>query len=264
MAELRAADDAHTADWVVLGVRKKGSDGTVGSLVPAVFERYARVLHPAYRDETTEVRWAEVASANRGVMHPAAEWGSLTGSWKLDRQADLWDRQPCIGRLPERLAERLAETLALHTRDPDRCNFGVWEGWGEPMLMFLFKKGTPDEAQRRAREQADAQIAAWGTLLDHAPKFLLPHRKMHLLEGPLRSIREFYERYRNPPSIWWPEDRDWCVATDIDLMSTYVGGNHDAIQALLDDEQIEAPAVAVDQSIAWEADSVNPLPLPPF
>ena len=27
------------------------------------------------------------------------------------------------------------------------------------------------------------------------------------------------------PSIWWPEDRAWCVATDIDLFDTYVGGS---------------------------------------
>jgi hypothetical protein len=86
---------------------------------------------------------------------------------------------------------------------------------------------------------------------------------MHLLEGPLDSIREFYQDHREPPSIWWPADRAWCVATDIDLMTTYVSGSHDAIQALLDSEQIESLPVPVDQSITWEADAVNPLPLPP-
>jgi hypothetical protein len=58
-------------------------------------------------------------------MHPAAEWGSLTGSWQLGEQPDAWDQERRTGELPERLAERVAETLAPHTRDADRCLFGV-------------------------------------------------------------------------------------------------------------------------------------------
>jgi hypothetical protein len=86
---------------------------------------------------------------------------------------------------------------------------------------------------------------------------------MHILEGPLSAITAFYEKYRNPPSLWWPDDRAWCVATDIDLMSTYVGGSADAIQAILSNEQIEALTVRADQSVTWEADTINPLPKPP-
>jgi hypothetical protein len=67
----------------------------------------------------------------------------------------------------------------------------------------------------------------------------------------------------NPPSIWWPEDRAWCVGTDIDLMTTYVGGSQAAIDALLADEQLEASAVSDDQPVTWDADTVNPLPDPP-
>jgi hypothetical protein len=263
MAELRAAADVHDADWVVLGVRGVDASG-VGALVPAVFDRYARVFHPASRDGGIDVRWADVAAANNRLMHPAAEWGSLTGSWQIESQADLWDCPPSIGTLPERLAERLAETLAPLTRDSLRCKFGVWDGWGEATLMYFVKEGTPEDVPRRAREQAEAKMAAWRAVLNHAPTFLLPDRNMHLLEGSLDSISEFYEDHRNPPGIWWPEDRAWCVATDIDLMSTYVGGSHDAIRAVLDDEQVEALAVPVDQSVTWQADAVNPLPLPPY
>jgi hypothetical protein len=183
------------------------------------------------------------------------------------RAGDLWDREPCTGKLPEALAPRLAEALAVHTEHPDRCHFGVWEGWGEPGLMFLFKEGTPEEVQRPAREKAEAEFAAefaaWRALLDAAPTFDLPQRRMHLLEGSLDAMPEFYERHRNPPSLWWPEDRAWCVATDIDLMTTYIGGSSEAIQALLDDDQIEALAVSDDQSVTWEADMINPPPLPP-
>jgi hypothetical protein len=39
---------AAIADWIVAGVRD--FDYTVGSIVPAVFDAYARVFHPASRE----------------------------------------------------------------------------------------------------------------------------------------------------------------------------------------------------------------------
>jgi hypothetical protein len=265
VSALRPASDVHAADWVVQGVR---DGGTVGALVPEVFEHYARVFHPASRDhligdESIEARWADVASANNRTMHPAAEWGSLTGTWQMDGQPDLWDHPPRVGELPQRLAEHLAEALAPFAERADRRFFGVWEGWGTSSALILFKHGTTEAEQRQAYERANAEIRTQRGFLDSAPTFTLPDRGMHLLEGPLSAVSAFYENWRNPPSLWWPEDRAWCVATDIDLMSTYVGGSADASQALLSNEQIEALPVPVDQSVTWEADTINPLPKPP-
>lgn len=260
MLTLRPAADTQPAEWAVQGVREFGEG--VGSLVPAVFESYARVFHPAGLGDQ-EVRWEDVARANARVMHPAAEWGSLTGSWEIDGQPGLWDGEPSLGRVPSGVGKRLAETLARRTATPDRCWFGVWEGWGTGGLSMGFKVGTPEQDRRRAWERAEAEIAEWRELLDRAPKFPMPQRKMHLIEGPLSAVSEFFEFFRQPPSLWWPDDRTWCVATDIDLMTTYVGGNSDTIQALLADEQIEALPVPVDQRVDWEADTVNPLPAAP-
>jgi hypothetical protein len=90
------------------------------------------------------------------------------------------------------------------------------------------------------------------------------HEAPTFLEGPLDALADFYEAlHRNPPSLWWPGDHAWCVGTGIDLMTTYIGGSPDAIDALLAAEQIEVLAVPVDQSITWEADAINPLPNPP-
>lgn len=160
-------------------------DSTIACVLPAVFESYARVFHPAMRDNRTEVRWADVASANQRTMHPAAEWGSLTGSWQIEGQSDLWNQEPRTGELPERLTERLAETLAPYTRSADRCLFGVWEGWGVLGLILLVREGTSKEQARRAQEAAEAKVAAWRDLLDSAPTLSLSaQRDMHLLEGP--------------------------------------------------------------------------------
>ncbi len=35
------------------------------------------------------------------------------------------------------------------------------------------------------------------------------------------------------PNLWWPEDRAWFVATEIDLAWTYVGGREALIEQLV-------------------------------
>jgi hypothetical protein len=266
MTALRAATDASNADWVAQAIRDARDGYGIGGVLPTIFEDYARVFHPATLCEA-DVRWTDVASGNGRVMHPAAEWGSLTGSWQLQEQPDLWDQEPRTGELPERIATRLAEVLAHYTREARRCLFGVWDGWGVPSLMFLFNEGTSEEVRQRteknAQEALDAEVAAWRGLLDLAPTLDIPHRRMHLLEGPLDAVSDFYGSRRNVPSLWWPADRAWCVGTDIDLMTTYVGGSTEAISALLDDDQFEVLRVPANQRVDWEADAINPLPPPP-
>jgi hypothetical protein len=69
------------AEWLKAGVR---DDHSIGSIQPVRVDAHARVFHPSglRRDEDyAEVRWSEAAAANGRVMHGAAEWGSITGSW---------------------------------------------------------------------------------------------------------------------------------------------------------------------------------------
>ena len=217
------------------------------------------------------MRWAEVAQTNGREMHPAAEWGSITGSWDYQSQPGVWDEPPATGRLPRVIARRLVAVLAEQTYDPGRAFFGIWEGWGTPAGAFLFAEDTPEATHQQARDAFDAEVAAWLGLVDGAASFQAPHRRMHLLRGPLTAIEDFYQRYdhesslcpRDPPSLWWPGDAKWAVGTDIDLMTTYVGASGSAVEALLADEQLEVLPVADSQSVTWEADTVNPLPKPP-
>ncbi len=275
LGRLSACSGIDGAAW--LRVAPHGFEGRVGSIVPPVFESYARVFHPASRsieDGEEAVSWAEVARANGRDMHPAAEWGSITGSWAYQYrsiQPDLWDRAPATGDLPHEVAQRLVALLSAHTGDPSHGFFGVWEGWGEPKAMFFFPENTPEGAERQAQEAFDAAVIAWHRLIDAAAAFAVPHRRMHLLSGPLVAIDDFHELYDDPPSLclrhrpslWWPADEAWCVGTDIDLMTTYVGGSAAAIESLVGDCQLEVLKVPVDQRVTWDADTVNPLPAPP-
>ena len=93
------------------------------------------------------------------------------------------------------------------------------------------------------------------------PRIQLPHRPMLLWAGPLSAATTSFDP---PPddqraSLWWPEDRAWCVPTDVDLMTTYVGGGPECIDALVTDDELEAMPVSIDQPVTWDSDQLNPL-----
>jgi hypothetical protein len=61
------------------------------------------------------------------------QWPSITGSRCFihdAKQPGLWDSEPEQGSLPEKLISALVPVLARHTRTPERCWFGVWDGHG--------------------------------------------------------------------------------------------------------------------------------------
>jgi hypothetical protein len=233
--------DAAPAAWVVAGVSPFDAYA-VSSLVPRGFAGYARVFHPAHRlvdqenegsQERREVRWADVARANGRRAHPAMEWASLTGDWRfLDEggQPGLWDEPPARGSLPLGPAGHLAAVLAAHTSTPDRCWFGVWVGWGS-------------------------------LAVPEAARIELPQRPMRLLSGPVSAVTTSMTAPRDQrASLWWPADRAWCVATDVDLLTTYVGGTAETIAAVTAHAALEALPVSPDQRVTWDSDTVNPPP----
>lgn len=46
------------------------------------------------------------------------------------------------------------------------------------------------------------------------------------------------------PEYWWPEGREWCVCSDYDFSTTFVGGSQKLIEQILDSEILEAIEVS--------------------
>jgi len=67
-------------------------------------------------------------------------------------------------------------------------------------------------------------------------------------------------RFWQSPNIWWPDDRAWCIATEIDLMSTYVGGGRRCVDSLVNHPELEAAFVEPSDGITWADDRLNPPP----
>jgi hypothetical protein len=87
----------------------------------------------------------------------------------------------------------------------------------------------------------------------------LPRRTYLLLEGPLDAAGELRVAPTTPqsPSLFWPDDRAWCVATDVDLDSTYLGGSAALVADLLADERLEVFGVDVTDPVRATSDDVN-------
>ena len=226
--------DIRPAGWITEALRPF-TEHAVGSLVPPVFEAYARVFHPAVRyagDDDIDVTWATVAAANATVAHPAMEWGSITGLMEFFDQADqspLWDGAPARGHLPEHVAGLVSTVLRAHTATPDDCFFG-----------------------------APAEVLA-----ADAPTLTVGADDVVLVRGPVelatRNMAE--EPSEQSATLWWPADRAWVVATDMDLVTTYVGGSSACIAGLLAHPGLEVAEVSASQGTGWDADEINPLPL---
>lgn len=245
---LTVSMSAAPGSWIVA---RMGKWSTVACVVPAGFRAYARVFHPARTgDARREVRWSQVAAANGRVAHPAMEWASITGAFRYlhsgDSQPGIWDQQPATGSLPQNIVQELAATLSGHTQTPDRCWFAIWEGYG----------GLPYLGSLRPQRLA------------------IPNRNMILLSGPLsamldESFDEAWYRaapqlgephdYRSP-SLWWPDDHAWCVGTDVDLNSSYIGASAACIDELLSNQRLEILPVDADQKVSFDADTINPQP----
>ncbi|MFD2090059.1 hypothetical protein [Blastococcus deserti] len=229
--------DVSAGVWVSAG-RRRGIPGTVGALVPAVFDAYARVLHPAVRydgDDDVEVGWAEVAEYNGTVVHPLAQWHALTHG-PVDSQPPVWDDGPSEGHLPVAVASRLSDVLRAHTTTPGDCLFGRWDGFGYDLPH-------PDVPPRLLLRGGRDVVLVHGTVAD--------------------SVRNLApEPHEQSANLWWPADRAWCVVTDIDLVSTYVGGSAACIAELLASPSLEALPSTPADPVSDDGDPVHPRPAP--
>ncbi|MDE0661786.1 MAG: hypothetical protein OXI79_19295 [Gammaproteobacteria bacterium] len=268
----QAANSAVEADWLseALGA---GEWGHVSGIVPRGFEAYVAVRHPAWRCDCTEenlpvlqsghergrpVRWVEVAESDVPVVYGYVLYTKRRitrsrntlyrrlkdGDWVVDelpgvgllpvlRPGDAWITGPREGSLQPDLARTLQGVLARATEDSVPCWFGIWEGFG-----YL------TEAQRAA------------------PAVEAPGRRWHLFRAPLDQFeRSFGEDWfeHQTANLAWPENRSWCLATEIDAEVTYVGGTKDLISAILDEPGLEAVPARLDERLAGLRDVLTPV-----
>ncbi|MCH7669707.1 MAG: hypothetical protein IIC71_11005 [Acidobacteria bacterium] len=83
-----------------------------------------------------------------------------------------------------------------------------------------------------------------------------------MLAGPIEGILEsvLEEPFTQTANLWWPEDRAWSVATEIDFSWTYIGGSVSLIQAVLGAPGLESLPAKISDGITIDSDHINPPP----
>src|SRR6266550_8097909 len=101
------SEDIAVADWIRDVLHPFARD--VGSVIPAGFDAYARIFHPAWRrrrtlaDAEEEVMWSEVAAASARSVHPEMQFHSIAGPPPGPTVPDWW-QEPRLGVLSGRQA----------------------------------------------------------------------------------------------------------------------------------------------------------------
>ncbi|MGA7420328.1 MAG: hypothetical protein WB765_02520 [Acidimicrobiales bacterium] len=220
------------ADWVVERLRHP-SEQVVASIVPDGFDAYVRILHPASGGaghEGSKVRWSEIASWSGYALAGDSAFHAVALRLEETDEPPPWNLAgPRIGTMEGDELAVLVDVLRGHTDTPDKCWFCIWAGYGwqdeaapaSDVGLSLADPPVPPEVRDGSRVE-------------------LPLRTYLLYSGPIEAALAFVDSEGQSPNLFWPEDRSWCVASEVDLSSTYVGGSNQLSTALLREDRIEA------------------------
>lgn len=267
--DLRPVDGAEVGAWI--GPALGGGWGAVTNQVPQIFEAYARIFHPAYDAEGGRVRWGEAVRRLGRIAHPEMQWHQIVGTADTFGQENSnWPGEiPDLGEMEIEDLDRLCALLAKRTTDPDHCFFGLCEINHDPLVDKV--------ASGRS----------------NPPRLELPLGRDHLiLEGPLSAVVQIGDTdppgliwavsvepgaeppterpepdptdpfWREAPSLIWPADRSWFVASEVDFDSTLVGGSRELVTALVATPDLEVYEVAPETRLTAFSDKLNPVPDP--
>ena len=228
-------DDVAVADWLGESLRPwtpGGGIDHVASILPAAFPAHGRILHRAISG-SEGTRWADIAATTGTKLDAETSYDELVG-WRTKdtHQAATQPRaEPDRGSLSPDECGAVAEVLARHTTTPDLCWFCIWDGFN---------------------------VAPLNRLGESAPRVAFEHRSCLLFRGPVAAATAFqYDQvfqgstitWFQSPTWWWPDDRAWCVASELDIYSTYVAGTSAAVRALIDHPTLEVIECNPEHSI---------------
>ena len=164
-----------------------------------------------------------------------------------------------VGSLDRREATALVSMLRAFTSSPNECWLAIWHGFGQlqgpPAIRALRRPGILGWLQRRRLH--DVRLEA-PTDLAGAPTVSLPFREYFLYRGSIDVVPRFEHLpgYLQTPNMWWPDDRAWFVATEIDFDSTLIGCTRECATALLAGE-LEVMEVSAETRLDVDGDTVN-------
>ena len=211
--------DGAQAAWWLGQLDPWGRHGIpVSSLVPSSFPSVCQVFHPWWASDTEPTSWQAVAEQLGYASVPAFD---VTREMESIPSAQAAGYGSSPGELDIDTATTLVELLAVATATPDDAFVAVWEGWG-------------DVPPQRFPGAAHLDTQGRGHFLLRGP-----------LTGALHTV-SVTGGDRPASGLWWPADRSWFVATEIDFEWTFVAGERTLIDRLLADDRLEGARTTFD------------------
>lgn len=240
VSQVRWGDEVEQARWIA--ERLDSWDRHVAAMfIPRGYDAYVRLLHPAgaQEPEPHPVRWARMADWSGLQLRPDSQLEDV--ALPLDERPGPrpWDWGPREGTLDSDDLLSLIDVLRQHTGD-QRCFFCIWDGygWDRKVLLTTVSEASgevlPDRIPEEVRDGRRVQ---------------LPHRNYFLYEGRLDDATAWMDSEGQSPNLWWPEDRSWCVATELDFAWTYLAGTQQLASDALADPRLEALPVQPDEPL---------------
>ena len=246
---LQWSTDVAQASWWI--ARLRPVVGEVAAVVPGGFGAYARVFHPI-EDGDARRTWADLAATNERLVHPEMQLHEISRSRGAPRP-ERYEQDGRVewGSLPRSELEALSRVLGSHTTTPERCWCCVWEGYGRlrgggASALLTYHDGGVESAPLVPSNVLDG------------PRVRAPGRSYFLLHGPLARLGSLFDQLgAQSPNVWWPEDRAWFVATEVDVAWTYVAGSMAAVEGVLGDPHLESLPAAPSDRCTYGSDLAN-------
>jgi hypothetical protein len=253
------SDAVEAADWIPGRLHPFAKD--VGSVVPTGFEAYARIFHPASspgRLEPSgtivpgvELRWSEVAARSGKTVHPEMQFHAIAP--QPDNPANGLVYEPRLGVLSKGQLSALVDVLSSHTTTSDACCLCLWEGYGYSTAVWMAFSSSGESRDDPPPPPPQIGPPHFAELYERAKRVRLPGRDYILFKGSVAQA----QGWDDGPNLWWPEDRAWCVASEIDFPYTYVGGSNELIDRILRHPALEALPATVHDGISYTSDTIN-------
>ena len=249
--------DVGQAHWIA-GRLTPWDAHTVTMVVPDGFAAYARVLHPVETPGNggRPVRWAEVAVWSGMPLRSDAQFHSVALPQTAPGEPPPFAGGPREGGLYLPDAEILAAIARDWTATPEDCWFCVWDGFGWDTVSrsaFTPADEPPTIVPKRSADPVPPSVR-------DGPRVRHPNRNYLLYRGPAEAViapANLAGTGGQCANLWWPADRAWCVASEIDLPWSYIGGPRGLIDAVLADRRVEALPAAPDDPVSRVEDWVT-------
>ena len=235
--------DAKRADWVV--ERRTGPKRTLHAVVPAAFASYVRILHPAWSavsldpgdeqawkklragwreaEELTPVRWDDTAAKNNRDAHRLMQWHEISSPTVREKGTAGID-PPLEGELTRDMVETLFGALIDYGNEAQEVLCGFWEGFGRYYTSWAkakFKSYVGDQSYIILDSTLARVRDGWFAALNYSD------RKHGIGTNGLA------------PNAVWRMTREWYLAVDFNLPSSYLGGPESLIESVCKADDLE-------------------------